>query len=175
MAADITVLLFEGGDDLVGKAIRYFTKSQYVHSAVYAYGLTFESSVWQLPNSKPWMFWRYRSGIRITYGKLGCSLELPLNANIPGGLDKALAFGFEDINGRFWYNFLLTFFDIIIYPTRKFWQKIGWVPFSSRYLGRNCSYFADSFIKAYGVDLWPDREEATTVPGDYANHPLLRS
>jgi hypothetical protein len=167
-------MLFKGGNDLVSRAIRYFTGSPYVHAAVFLAGMTFESTVWLPEGKKVWMLWAYKSGIRETWGYFSADKTMELarlliDEEYMAGRNYAV----EQINDRHWYNFLLTFFDIIIYPTRWFWQKVGWIPFSSRYLGANCSEFVDQVYKAMGIDLWPDRGEASTVPGDYPSCPLL--
>jgi hypothetical protein len=174
---DGSVFLYKGGKDWVGKAIKYVTGSPYAHTAVYIDGLTFDSTVWLLPKSKPWMLWRYRSGIRITVGVLGVP-DLVLNLvyprtplNIVDGLLKAISM----VNGRAWYNFLLLVCDALLYPTRPLWKwiyhKTEWAPFMGP--STNCSYAVDEIIKATGVDLWPDTPESLTVPGDYPSCLLL--
>ncbi len=176
---DGSILLFKGGKDWVSKAITYITKSPYAHTAIYIDGFTFDSSVWLLPNSKPWMIWRYRSGVRITIGILPTP-DLVLDFVTPfrptawvAGLAKAV----EMINGRAWYNFALLVMDAFLYPTRWIWnwiyKKTAWAPF--RGPSTNCSYAVDVIVKAMGVDLWPEQPESLTVPGDYVKNPLLVS
>jgi hypothetical protein len=161
-------LLFKGGNDLLSRAIRYFTGSPYTHTAICLGIYMFESTVWLLDNNMPWELWAYRSGVRMTCSLPTADLYLePVKAINEAQNQLGEDYAWGQYTERRWYNFLLTVFDCIIYPTRWFWQKIGWVPFSSRYLGTNCSQFVDQVYKAMGVDLWPGRDEATTVPGDY--------
>ena len=169
------VILFKAGDDLLGRAIKFFTGSPYGHTAIFLAGFTFESTGWQTPGAKWWQFWTYRSGIKISRGELmgGTSLS-PLIVPSDSQVELMLEFATDQINDRWWYNGLLLIADALIYPTRWFWNKIGWIPFSSRYLGTVCSTFVDEMFKAAGIDLWPGRSEATTVPGDYVKCPLLK-
>jgi hypothetical protein len=181
---DPRILLFKGGKSLVSKAIMYFTDSVFTHTALYVRGATFESTVWQIPETwlfgrawKPkwWMFWTWRSGIKITQGILEADETYHFRVPpTPMQNINMMNAAVDLVNERRMYNFLLTFFDMIIYPTRWFWHKIGWVPFSKRYLGENCSSFVDQVVtEGGGIDLWPKRESETTVPGDYPLNPNL--
>ena len=176
---DGSILLYKGGKDAVSKAIAYVTGSPYAHTAIYLDGFTFDSTVWLLPNSKPWMLWRYRSGVRITIGILAPP-DLVLNLtyprtpfNVAAGLAQAVSM----VNGRAWYNFALLVVDAVLYPTRALWKwiyrKTGWAPFAGP--STNCSKAVDVIVKAMGVDLWPDQPESLTVPGDYPKNPLLEA
>jgi hypothetical protein len=173
-----SVFLYKGGKDAVSKAIAYITKSPYAHTAIYLEGFTFDSTVWLLPNSKPWMLWRYRSGVRWTIGVLDTP-DLVLDLKIPfgpGGIDAGMVKALEMINGRAWYNFLLLVVDALLYPTRPLWKwiyaKTGWAPFAGPMT--NCSKAVDVIYKAMGVDLWADMPESLTVPGDYPNCAILQ-
>jgi|GEM_PF-2893066 len=171
------ILLFKGKKDILSKAIMYFTDSVFTHTALYVRGITFESTVWQNPTtwlfgrewkSRWWMFWTWRSGVKTTQGILEAD-EIYRFRVPPAPSQNILmvTYALDLVNERRMYNFLLTFFDMIIYPTRWFWQKVGWIPFSKRYLGANCSSLVDEIVTAGGIDLWPERVSATTVPGDY--------
>jgi hypothetical protein len=168
---DGTILLYKGNrKNLVDRVIMDVTDSPYSHTAIYLAGFTFESTVWQLPGSKPWMFWRYRTGVHITVGERAADLRLqPKSGRTLEEAHAGLAKAIEIVNSRAWYAFALTLFDAVLYPTRALWKwiyrKTGWAPFVSS--STNCSYAADLLEKIMGLDLWPGMPESLTVPGDY--------
>jgi hypothetical protein len=177
-----TVFLYKGGKDIISKAIKAVTGSEYAHTAIYLGGMTFDSTVWQAPRKngkslKWWMIWKYRSGMRETMGVLESpDLRLvpktPLEQfNVWEGQAQALMM----VNSRAWYNVFLLVFDAILYPTRKLWawvyRKTGWAPFMGP--STNCSAAVDEIYKAMGIDLWPGEPESLTVPGDYPKCDLL--
>lgn len=71
------------------------------------------------------------------------------------------------------YNFSKLIGMVFIYPLRWLWKLIGYVPFSWEFMGKICSVYVDACIIAGGIDLFPDRGEKDTVPGDFSKSPLL--
>jgi hypothetical protein len=69
------------------------------------------------------------------------------------------------------YNWLLTGVKAIIYPTRWFWNWIGWVPFSSQFYGVNCSVYCDLYAHYAGRDIRPKWLEHLSAPGDLRELP----
>lgn len=57
----------------------------------------------------------------------------------------------------------------LIYPFRKFWNKLGWVPFQNDIFGQICSVYIDTAFKQAGMDLFEEHYEEYTVPGMYTN------
>jgi len=159
---DVIIQLVNGGDDLVSRVIREVTGGP-AHTRIFFPtdpGLTCETTRWGF----------LRSGHRQTVGELPCDIRLRFK--VPWTHDQiveGVRISVEKTNTRAWYNFALTFFDLFLYPTRKFWawryRRTGKAPFYSPVM--NCSADVDDIVKrAYG-DLWPGEPESLTVPGDY--------
>jgi hypothetical protein len=166
---DGSILLWEGHGDLVSKAIMYFTNSPYTHVAVYVGGWTFDSTIWN--GGKWWQLWKWRSGIRKTWGTLGGASRVrvpkkPLTQMDAGRL-LIMADAMESYH--FPYNIPKLLILALVYPTRWFWEKINWVPFQADVFGEVCSEFVDEVFKSAGMDLFPNKTEQDTVPGDFAN------
>ena len=159
---DVIIQLIEGDPrNLVDRVIMEVTGSPYSHTRIYfplGPGFTCESTVWGV-----------HSGMRISMGELPCDARLRFKRPWTD-FEMALALGYSlaMANSRAWYNFALTVFDIILYPTRRFWARIyrrwGWAPFTSS--RTNCSEAVDILSKVH-VDLWPGMPPSLTVPGDY--------
>jgi hypothetical protein len=139
-----------------------------VHTRVYfpvvGAEFTCESTVWGL-----------HSGMRISESALPCDVRLRFK--VPWTEQEkwaALSKAIDMENSRAWYNFALTFCDIILYPTRGWWarryQRTGKAPFVSA--RTNCSECVDILAKVH-VDLWPGMPASLTVPGDYLSCPAL--
>ena len=73
--------------------------------------------------------------------------------------------------GRWPYNFLKFMVLAFVYPTRGFWNRINWIPFSSALLGEVCSTYVDYAWRAAGRDILKGWSEEFTVPGDLAELP----
>ena len=168
---DVTIQLLKGNPKkFLDRTIMDRSGSDKVHTRIY-FKLpdeTFEVTVWGGP---------LKSGMLISYGELPCDLSLgfrmPLTQDqIIRGIDEAIAMA----NNRHWYAFLLLAFDYFLIPTRRFWnwvyRKTGWAPFNGG-SDCDCSMAVDRIVKAMGIDLFPDRAESLTVPGDFEGCPLL--
>ena len=159
---DVIIQLVKGNPaNIVDRVIMDVTGSPYSHTRIYfpvGPGFTCESTVWGL-----------RSGMRMSMWEMPCDVRLRFKepwtyGEILAALDKAI----DMENSRAWYNFALTVFDIVLYPTRGLWKRIyartGWAPFTSA--RTNCSECVD-LLSAVHVDLWPGMPASLTVPGDY--------
>jgi hypothetical protein len=149
--------------NLADRAITFFTGSPYVHVAVYLDGYTYDSGiVW-----KP-----FYSGIRkwqsYPTGNLLIKTLLPKIPLATLEMVKMKMFAENSIKRHFPYNILKLLVLAIVYPTRKFWTWINWVPFQADFFGEVCSEFIDEVYTAGGRDLFPGRSEQATVPGDFA-------
>ena len=165
---DGTILLYkvpEKHATFIQKAIRYFTKKPYHHVAVYFDGSTLEEGT---------RGYAHTLGINIASEYWEPETEM-------SDMECARARAFvmivdgEGIRHHWPYNYLLTFIMFVVYPTRWFWNKIKWVPFSSTLLGANCSSFVDKFWKYVGRDIKPKWMEALSVPGDLRGLPGFQS
>lgn len=63
--------------------------------------------------------------------------------------------------------------DAVIYPTRKFWQTLGWVPFSGGPMTGVCSKFVGERIVQCGWNPFAV-DPALLVPSDYATNPAWK-
>jgi len=160
--SDVIVQLVKGNPkNFIDRCIMEVTGSPYSHTRIYfpvSPGFTCESTVWGL-----------RSGMYLSMRELPCDTRLKFKVpweygEILAALEKAI----DMANSRAWYNFALTAFDLILYPTRWLWkwiyQRKGWAPFTSA--RTNCSEAVDILSKIH-VDLWPGSPPSLTVPGDY--------
>jgi len=164
---DGTILLFKRENkkfDLVGRAIEFFTGSPYTHVALFLNGCTYDATVWT-PQGKWWP----HSGVRKTVGTLPGYSTL-LQPKVPIKHDEMIAMvavAEDEIKNHVPYNVLKLLVLAIVYPTRKFWTWINWVPFQAEFFGEVCSEFVDEEYSTAGRDLFPGRTEEDTVPGDY--------
>ena len=71
------------------------------------------------------------------------------------------------------YNFFKLIILAFVYPTRKFWNWINWVPFQAECFGFVCSAYIDWVCKEIDRDLLICENEEYTVPGDIIDSPLL--
>jgi|WetSurMetagenome_2_1015567.scaffolds.fasta_scaffold125165_1 hypothetical protein len=164
---DGSILLFKRESskfDLVGRAIEFFTGSPYTHTAIFLNGCTYDATVWT-PEGKWWP----RSGIRKTVGTLS-GYSTVMVPKVPITHDEMVAMtavADEAIKNRIPYNIFKLLVLAIVYPTRKFWTWIKWVPFQEISYGEVCSEFVDDEYGSCGRDLFPDRSDEATVPGDF--------
>jgi len=165
---DGTILLYRAGKGLIGKAITYFTGMPYAHVAGYVAGFTLESTIW-------WSGFWWKSGIRIALGaKQADEYWQPVKELNLEQIMSMQRYFISNINKRRPYNIAKFLVLALVYPTRRFWQKIGWIPFSADYHGDVCSVVWDEAYRAAGIDLFPHRSEEYTAPGDFRKSKLLK-
>jgi len=164
---DGTILLYRSGKGFISKAIAYFTGMPYAHVSGYIQGFTFTSSVW-------WSGLWFKSGIYISIGaREADEYWQPIRELTPGEKLAILRYFIDSVNKRRPYNFGKFLVLAIVYPTRRFWEKIGWVPFSAAFFGDVCSIVWDEAYKGANWDLLPRQSEEYTVPGDIRKSKLL--
>jgi len=126
---------------------------------------TFEDTVW----------WPH-SGMRVSYSELPCDIKLALKDETGIDVIAGIECAIDAINSRAWYGFLSLAFDLVLIPTRRFWQwvyrRTGRTLFNG---GRDvvCSTAADRISKALGVDLFHDRAPSLITPADFLSCKLL--
>jgi len=138
--------------DLIPRLIVYFTKKPYVHAAIYFDEKTYESAA---------------SGIRSTSGlKQVNEYWEPIISLTITERNSMQAYLLFTTNRKWKYNFFKLIILSIVYPTRWFWNKIGWVPFDKDLFGEVCSVYVDEAWLFAGRDILPNEHEGYTSPGD---------
>ena len=69
-------------------------------------------------------------------------------------------------HGRWAYNFLKFAALIFVYPTRRFWNWLGWVPFQRDIYGEHCATYVAYAWRAAGRKLDTGVYIDLIVPGD---------
>jgi hypothetical protein len=158
--------------DFVSRAIVFFTGMPYTHVALVFEGAVYESTVWK--NEKG----NLESGIRITYGRFPSDVPEPDICMVPWRLETTPE-RMDRIKRELEkvvplprpYNILKLVVLALIWPTRRFWKWIKWVPFNHEAWGEVCSGFVDEIMKDSKWDLFPDEWEGYTVPGQFIDIP----
>jgi hypothetical protein len=169
---DGAIILWEGGKDLLSRAIMYFTKSPYTHTAVHVKGYTFDVTIWR--SGKWWQLWTWHSGVRKTWGVLPGAVRV-LAPKVPLSTIEATELLVRcDMSEEyhFPYNVPKLLVLALVYPTKGFWERIKWIPFSADVLGETCAEYVDEVYKPIR-DWFPGKTEQDTVPGDWAKCPGL--
>jgi hypothetical protein len=145
----------------MAKLIAFFTGKPYNHAKVIHGGDTWEEDVGGA---------RQTVGIRMAVEYWAPDVTLsPIEA--ARGLVFLQVTTGMGIRKSWPYNWLLTGIKAIVYPTRWFWNWIGWVPFSSAFYGVNCSVYVDMYWRYAGRDIKPKWLEHLSAPGDLAGLP----
>lgn len=153
-------LLFWRARGLVGRIIEWRTCSPWGHVAVYLSGITYEYT-WPCA--------------RATDGLIKCDAERCFREEIPYEKVAAIRrYWLDAIKRGKRYNWIKLAALLFIYPTRWVWDRLNWVPFSSRFWGEVCSTGVDESFKCARIDLVPHAEEGYTSPGDLWDSPLLK-
>jgi len=154
--------------DIAAKAIVFFTQQPFTHAAIYHGGATYESTVWKEGR-------KLRHGALRAPEMLECDVILgPVEELTIGQNIKLQNYLDQTIYEARPYNFFKLVALAVIYPTRWFWNLIGWVPFSHDMYGEVCSVYVDEAFKAIGIDLLPYHDEQYTSPGDLLFSPRLQ-
>ncbi|MDA3811991.1 MAG: hypothetical protein PF518_16865 [Spirochaetaceae bacterium] len=68
-------------------------------------------------------------------------------------LEKMVAFREKSIKEKMPYNLILLVLTRIFFKQRRFWNWLGWVPYSkTKWFGNYCSVYIDRIFKAAGID-----------------------
>ena len=151
---------------LISKLICFFTDSNYTHAAIAIDNTVYESTVMNNQNgamktnhlphpSRNCIYLKFK--VELSQKKIEL-LEYYLNRKV---VEKRP------------YNFMKIVVLMIVQPTKKFWNLIGWVPFQNEVYGSVCSVFVDDAFKEIEIDLLPGNIEEYTSPGDLLNSDLL--
>jgi len=160
-----TVLLFgfHKGDNLifniVGKSIMFFTGFPYTHTAIYLDGKTYDYSVWK--EGKKW-----KTGVRVTEGVMRADEYYEPTFDLTKEESFAMV-RYSIMLKQYPYNFFKLLSLAIVYPLRKIFKLLKWVPFDNVIFGDVCSVLPDEAYKFTGYDIFPDGREGYTVPGMY--------
>jgi hypothetical protein len=155
----------------VGEAIAYVTGSSWSHTAICLGDVIYDDTIWHQKGK-----FLPISGVRMTLAESATSLGkfTVLDPVVPWSedeVDRGIAAAIAQVNTRQKYNMMLLLADIAIYPLRKLWTKLKWVPFKDWYFGGVCSTFVGLVVRGAGRDPWPGVETQCLVPGDYITNP----
>ena len=171
---DIRILVWKAEDSkeksaegwlrtLLSRSITFFTGMPYTHAALYIDGYVFEATVWK--EGRKWYHGAKKTTWKVTL------LEPPARYYYPKeitNMQKATILMLaENTLGKVPYNFLQLLAFMFIYPTKWFWMKLGWVPFSAELFGATCAVYVDELFDTVHYDIFPDRISDLVVPGDY--------
>lgn len=156
--ADVKVLFWRGRG-WVGRVIQWRTGSPWTHVAVYIKwpdnadcGHTYEFDA---------------RGARVTAGLRNCTeVRVPIQPLEAWEVFQIERYWHGVIRWRNVYAFWTLVGLLVIYPTRWFWERIGWRPFGAKFWGRVCSSGAAESFKQAGIDLVPKRAELYESPGE---------
>ncbi len=160
MIAEGSILLWKT-KGFIGWCIRRVTGMPWGHAASYVDGMTFESTVW-------WVGYWWKSGIKQTHGLLIADKYLRLKEPMTlEQVDREVDYWLGKLNWRRPYNVPKLVIKAFVYPLRRWFNKIGWVPFDQPVFGDDCSTSVDEAKKAARIDLLPGELEGYTAPGDF--------
>ena len=151
----------------IGWCIKVVTGMPWAHAKTYLNGLTWESTVW-------WVGYWWKTGIKVTVGYAKADeywqLKLPMTEE---QIRQELYYWIDKLNRRRPYNVPKLLSLVIVYPLRRFFNRIGWIPFDNPIWGEECSSSVDEAKKFWGCDLLPKQHEGYTAPGDIRKSKLL--
>jgi len=145
--------------NLVQRAIEYFTGKPWVHAAINCDGFVYEAT-WPAIIRTPLDKWLEHNHPTEAWEPI---VERPC--------ERMRIYLETAVNLEWKYNWLKILALMLVYPTRWFWRKIGWVPFDSWIFGEICSVLVDEAWYAEGVDLLPGQRQGYTAPGDLRRRP----
>ncbi len=152
--------------NLVGEEICRVTKSPYVHAAIFLGGKVYESTVWFV-NGWP------HGGVRIHEEADWDEAWEPITDVPPDVVNRMIAYAEEQISEHRPYNVFELLAMSFVWPTRRFWRWLGWIPFTAGFLGKFCSTFTEKVWLA-GYSLVPLDDEEMAPPCELAQSPMLR-
>lgn len=153
---------------LVSRLICFFTNSNYTHAAIGIGKTLYESTVMS-----------HKNGALKSVGfppKSRNCVYLEFKLPLPDKEIKQIKALLEQkVVEKRPYNFMKIAVLTFVYPTRRFWRWLNWVPFQNEVFGSVCSVFVDENFKQIGIDLLPGENEEYTAPGDFLKSKLLTS
>ena len=138
------------------------TQSTFTHVAYYAGGYTWESTIEKRPGSL-----LPQSGVIQTRGLKAAPLyREPTRDLTTAEVDGLVRYGQVQIWIGRRYNIAELVADVLIVPTRKFWEWLGWIPFGNNSHGAVCSAFvAKAFVYGALIPVFAEIECADRIPG----------
>jgi len=141
------------------------TKSNYIHIKRYLNGYWYESS--------------YPTGAgKTTETFITNDLNLvrePIEDLTDEEVEKMIEFGEKAITDKIKYNLFKLIALYVILPTRKFWDFIGWVPFSNNNIfGTVCSVFDAEMVAYSGRIEFEGQDVEMRTPADYEKTDIYR-
>jgi hypothetical protein len=159
---------------IVAAAIMYFTGSEFTHIAIWLLGRLWEVTVWH--TGRGWIF-GWKQGVRCHAGVPEDMIPTAVYEPVRD-LTEAEVFAL----GRWleWtrdeglsYSVLKLLSLALVYPTRWFWKRIGWVPFGTNLFDEVCSSYPAEGYAFLGYEVLPGWSEELIVPGTYASSPFF--
>lgn len=155
---------------LVGWVIKKITKEDFTHTAIFFNGKYYDDTlIFKGLNIK--------SGVRSLDAPdypVGKTLEY-VGELTPEQFVRMQSYLIFYANEPIHYSILKLVTLSFVYPTKWFWDLIGWVPFSKFLFGEVCSTFVAEAWKFAGVDLFKGIEQDELVsPGDFLRSTLLK-
>jgi hypothetical protein len=163
--ADVRVLFWRGSG-WIARVIQWRTRSPWTHCAVFIHwpgemrGHTYEFDI---------------RGAAETAGQKPCDeVRFPTRGLEIWEAAEVERYWLGCIRWHNWYAFLALVGLLAIYPTRWFWERIGWRPFGAKFWGRVCSSGVAESFKRARIDLVPRRAELYESPGEIHDSWFLR-
>jgi hypothetical protein len=158
---DVKVLLWKT-HGIVGWAIKRVTQMPWGHAAMYLVpaDLTVERTIW-------WNGIWFKTGVRVTDGRAKC--QEVRRPRVPLSYDEyheILKYWLGELNLRRPYNIAKLLVKAIVIPARRFFDRLGWIPFDDPVLGDDCSSTVAEAFKAAGRTI-PDMPTGRVAPGDF--------
>ncbi len=151
---------------IVSDVIAYITKSKYTHVAVVLNDNVYESTIRKLPGD----FLPHNGVQKTTLGyDMPDEVWEPIRDLTDPEVIHMVDYAEACISLKIPYSIMKLIILAIVYPTRPFWNKLGWFPFESQLKGEVCSEFVDQDFKAANIELIPNRMEEFTAPVDVIN------
>ena len=118
--------------NFIMKCIVFFTRSPYWHIAVKVGNYTYQ-------NGSPY---GVKKDTKTRTGDKYTVLE-PKRDLTEKEIQDMIKWGDLQLEHNLGYNHFKLIILAIVYPTRKFWNWVGWIPFQNDYFGMVCSVFID--------------------------------
>ncbi len=157
-----------GLDGLLDKAIMWRTHSNKVHVIGYLSGFLYQDTYWHENGV-------LKTGVEISpysastvAGYERRSLKKPLSDQDVWAL---IRFGEYQHKRGFPYNDVMLVAFLLVYPLRKWLEKIGWIPFKKS-IDFVCSVFWAEMLGFVGREVKPGIDPSMIVPGDFDSSPL---
>ena len=146
---------------IVSKSITFFTGMPYVHVAIYLDEKTYDYTVWKNKETNKW-----NSGVRINDGLLKAHEYYEPKINLTSEEVFAMQKYCEYLE-QYKYNIFKLLSLAFVYPFRKIFKALNWVPFDNVIFGDVCSVLPDEAYFFVGHNLFPNEHTGYTVPGMY--------